>query len=433
MCYLLNLIYLFVFLLLSPWLIYKALRAGKYRRGMWSKITGNAFLRQGADRCVWFHGVSVGEIHLLGPVVKRFRERHPDWECVVSSSTETGLAEAGKRFPDLAVFVWPLDFSWAVRRALRHVKPELVVLAEGEIWPNFVLAAKSLGVTVGIINGRMSPRSYRCYRRVGRPVAKLMHQLDFVVVQTEEFARYFRALGAPEQRVHVTGSVKYDGVVTDRRNVRTENLRRLFGIGLADPVWVAGSTQAPEEQLAIDIFRRVQDQIPQLRFILVPRQKDRFEEVTSLLKKNHVPFVRRSELHEPPETVAPVILVDTIGELEAIWGLADVAFVGGSLDGRRGGQNMIEPAAYGAAVLFGPDVWNFRDTAQRLERARAAIQVADARELERRVFELFQDPIARGELGARAQQLVKEQQGATGRTLAALEHLSIFERVGKAT
>src|SRR5690242_12800982 len=158
MTYLLNLVYLLTLLLLSPWLLYKALTTGKYRRGMWRKFTGRAFQRQSTAPCAWFHGVSVGEIHLLRQVVACFRRRHPDWECVISTTTDTGFEEARKRFPDLAVFYWPFDFSWAVVRALRRVNPNLIVLAEGELWPNFLVASQRCCVPVAMINGRMSPR-----------------------------------------------------------------------------------------------------------------------------------------------------------------------------------------------------------------------------------------------------------------------------------
>src|SRR5205823_3118978 len=162
----LNALYLFILLAASPWLLYKCFTTGKYRRGLLAKFLGRAFHGTGNRPCAWFHGVSVGEIHLLCQVVARFRQRHPDWECVISTTTDTGFDEARKRFPDLAVIYWPFDFSWAVHRALRRVKPDLVALAEGEIWPNFLLAAKSQGVPVAIINGRMSPRSFGRYRRL---------------------------------------------------------------------------------------------------------------------------------------------------------------------------------------------------------------------------------------------------------------------------
>ncbi len=416
---LLDLAYLLALLLLSPWLGYKALTTGKYRRGMWRRFVGAAFERAGDAPCAWFHGVSVGEIHLLRPVIAAFRRRHPEWQCVVSTTTDTGFDEARKHFPGLPVFFWPLDFSWAVRRALRRVRPSLVVLAEGELWPNFLLAAEKAGVPVAVINARLSPRSFGRYRRLGGLSRRLLAKVALFAAQTPEYATHLRLLGAPAERVHVTGSVKYDGTSADRGNPKTEALRRLLGVEAGDLVLIAGSTQQPEEEIALDLFRRLRGEFPRLRLILVPRQKDRFEEVAGLLKRSGEPFMRRSELG----TRQHITLVDTIGELGALWGLADVAFVGGSLDGKRGGQNMIEPAAYGAAVLFGPHVWNFRDAAARLIACGAAEQVADAAALERAVRRLLADQGERARWGAAARHFVREQQGATERTLALLDGL----------
>jgi len=321
------------------------------------------------------------------------------------------------------VFFWPLDFSWAVRRALRRVRPSLVVLAEGELWPNFLLAAKARGLPVAVVNGRMSPRSTRRYRRLGALARPLFAAADLVLAQNEEYAANYRALGAHADRVHVTGSVKFDGVEARRDNPRTEALRQLLHVGPADLVWIAGSTQAPEEEIALGIFRRARADFPNLRLFLVPRQRERFEEVAALLRRSGVPFVRRSEVTGLSGVREPVVLVDTIGELGALWGLADVAFVGGSLDGRRGGQNMIEPAAYGAAVVFGPHVWNFRDIAARLVEAGAAAQVAGAAALEAAVRRLLADAEERRRMGVAARDFVHRQQGATERTVALLGRL----------
>lgn len=420
MSYLLNCLYLLTLTVLSPWLIYKAITTGKYRRGLLRKFLGSAMWLDGDAPCAWFHGVSVGEIHLLRQVVSEFRRRHPDWECVISTTTDTGYAEACKHFPDLHVFYWPLDFSWAVRRALRRVKPSLVILAEGEIWPNFLIAAHNHGVPVAVINGRLSPRSAQRYRRLRGLARHVLRRVDLLAVQTEEYAAAFGTLGAHPAHVHVTGNVKYDGVATDRHNPRTAELRRLMVVQHGDLVWIAGSTQAPEEAMALDVYHRLKGPYPNLRLLLVPRQKDRFEEVADLLAQRGERYVRRSALKEPIPDRTAVVLVDTIGELNALWGLADVALVGGSFDGRRGGQNMIEPAAYGAAVVFGPHIWNFRDTADRLVRAGAARQVADASELETVMRRLLGDAEERQRLGTAAQKLVQAQQGATARTVELL-------------
>jgi 3-deoxy-D-manno-octulosonic-acid transferase len=435
---LLDALYLLALVPLAPWLAYKAATTGKYRRGLAAKLLGfNPELRTPNSellRPVWFHGVSVGEVHLLRQVVAAFRRRHPGRAGVVSTTTDTGFDEARRCFPDLAVFYFPFDFSWAVRRTLARVNPSLVVLAEGELWPNFLLAARERGVPVAVVNGRMSPRSLGRYRRLGTLARRLVRAADLLAVQTDDYAAAFRALGADPARVRVTGSVKYDGAAADHGNPKTEALRHLFGLTAGDLVWVAGSTQAPEEEIALSAYRRLKPEFPSLRLILVPRQKDRFDEVARLLERGGLPFVRRSSLPPSPVTRdSSLVLVDTIGELGAVWGLADVAFVGGSLDGRRGGQNMIEPAAYGAAVVFGPHVWNFREPAGRLVAEGAAVQVADAAGLEAAVRRLLGDAAERARLGAAARRFVQAQQGATERTVALLgEMLARREEVGRA-
>jgi 3-deoxy-D-manno-octulosonic-acid transferase len=254
----------------------------------------------------------------------------------------------------------------------------------------------------------------------------LLRSLNLIAAQTEDYALAYRALGVDSHQVHATGSVKFDGVNGNRENVRTVELRRLFGIQATDLVWVAGSTQSPEEEIVLRIYDRLGAIFPSLRLFVVPRQRDRFEEVARLVEGSGLSWQRRSALSpasDHPVRVPDVTLVDTIGELGAIWGLADVAYVGGSLDGKRGGQNMIEPAAYGAAVVFGPHVWNFRDTARRLLEAGAARQVADEAELESAVRELLANPTARTRSGAAARAFVIGQQGATERTVTLLGSL----------
>jgi 3-deoxy-D-manno-octulosonic-acid transferase len=432
MSWLFNFVYLFGIILLSPWLAYKALTTGKYRRGMRKKFLGQVDHPLLDDyhrkflRIVWFHGVSVGEIHLLRQVVARFRQRRPDCGCVISTTTDTGYDEARKCFADLPVILWPLDFSWAVQRALAYVRPALVVLAEGELWPNFLRAAKRHAIPVAVVNGRMSPRSCGRFRKIRFLASQLFSRLDLVAAQTAEYAENYRALGAVN--VHATGSVKYDGAECKRDNGRTQALRRLLGIGSDEVVWIAGSTQAPEEKIVLDIYGRLRLKHPEMRLVLVPRQKDRFEEVAQLLERSRLPYLRRSRISpegvvsgERAGTTKPMLLIDTIGELGALWGLADIAYVGGSLDGKRGGQNMIEPAAYGAAVLFGPHTWNFKETVAHLLRRQAAWQIAGATELEGAVARLLGDPQGRVQLGLAGREFVMSQQGATERTLVLLD------------
>lgn len=427
MTWILDCIYLIVLGLLSPWLIYRAIRTGRYRRGLRDKLFG---LRESPlSGAVWFHGVSVGEIHLLRQVVAAFRRRYPELPCVLSTTTETGYDEARKCFPDLFVFFFPFDFSWAVRRSLRVLAPRMIVLAEAELWPNFLRAARQQKIPVAVINGRMSPRSFRRYQWI-KPLARwLFGQLDLLLMQTEHYARAVRILGVDPERVAVAGNLKFDGVLTDRQNPRTHYLRELLEVKDEERIWIAGSTQAPEEEMVLRIWQKLRIDHPKLRLFLVPRHKDRFEEVAQVLEHSGEDFARRSSCSN---LAKPVVLIDTIGELGPLWGLADVAFVGGSLDGRRGGQNMIEPAAFGAAVVFGPHIWNFADTAARLLEAFAACQIADAGQLETVVRLLLEDEEERHQLGAAAREFVLRHQGATTETVERLGQLLVERQTAAA-
>ena len=214
MNFLLDILYICALTLLFPWLVFKACTTGKYRRGLVAKLFGLAAtpakLATDPRPRVWFHGVSVGEIHLLRQVVAAFRQQHPEYACVISTTTDTGFDEARLRFPDLAVVYYPFDFSWAVERTLKTVRPVLVVLGESELWPNFVAAAKRHHVPLAVVNGRMSPRSLARYRMLGPLVRWLFDALDLVAVQTDEYAANVLSLGGGPGRVVVTGNVKYD-------------------------------------------------------------------------------------------------------------------------------------------------------------------------------------------------------------------------------
>ena len=441
---LLNVVYLATLALALPWLVWQRLRHGKYREGWPARFLGKIPRRVGRARCLWLHAVSVGEVNLLAPILARFEKLHPDWECVISTTTQAGFALAQKRYAPRMVFYMPLDFTWAVRRAMRRIRPEILVLAELELWPNLIAAARCAGAKVAVINGRLGEKSFRGYRRIGWLARQTLAQVDLIAAQSEEYAQRFCALGADPRKVHVTGSVKFDGAATDRTNAATRRLADLAGIGAGDVVFLVGSTQHPEESLAIDLYRRVQPDHPRLRMILVPRHPERFEEVARLLEKSGLAWQRRSALgqrtrdrgqgtgdsersslptHHTALTTPPVLLVDAVGELAAWWGTAQIAFVGGSL-GNRGGQNMIEPAAYGAAVAFGPNTWNFRDVVSLLLSREAAVVVRDAADLEAFVRRCVSDPQYAPSLGARAREVVERQIGAADATVQLLAQLA---------
>ena len=421
MRYVLNLLYLMLLLLASPWLFYGACLQGKYRHGWGQKLFGRVPQRTQTGPCVWFHAVSVGEVNVLEPLLKRIAVRNPTWQCVISTTTRTGYELACRKYATQQVFYCPLDFSWSVATALDRIRPDLLVLTELELWPNLIQLAKQRGVRVAVVNGRLSERSFRGYQRIVWWLRTLLPKIDCIAAQTPEYAERFLALGAIPAAVSVTGSIKFDGAVPTRDNPRTRALAHLAAIQPHEWVFLAGSTQQPEEQLALQTYLELHRRWPQLRLIIAPRHAERFQEVADLLRQSGVAWSRRSQL-EPSQKVERVLLVDTIGELGAWWGVSQIAFVGGSL-GKRGGQNMIEPAAYGTPLSFGPNTRNFRDVVNLLLQSDAAQVVHGGPELTAFVEWCLSSPEAARQMGLRAQQLVRQQVGAADRTLLHLENL----------
>ena len=283
---------------------------------------------------------------------------------------------------------------------------------------------------VAIVNGRLSEKSFRGYQRLRRWLLPILNSLDVIAVQNDEYAQRFLALGVEERRVHITGSLKFDGAQRDRQNAMTQALRKLADFSNDDVVFLAGSTQAPEEELALAAFQSLAGQFPKLRLIIVPRHPHRFDEVAALLDRSEIAWTRRSGLSSNiPYSTFPnlqlnrVLLVDTVGELAHWWGTATIGFVGGSLFCNRGGQNMIEPAAYGVATCFGPNTKNFRDVVSMLLTPAAAVRIGSGEELTGFVRRCLSDSDYARELGCNAAELVKAQQGATARTWALIEPL----------
>ncbi|MEW4567498.1 3-deoxy-D-manno-octulosonic acid transferase [Tautonia sp. JC769] len=429
MPYLLDAAYVVLLSICSPVLLLRAWRAGKYRDGYAQKLWGRVPRRLGNAPCLWFHAVSVGEVLLLRPLIADLHRRRPDWEVVISTTTPTGLDVARRTFPDLVTFYAPLDFSWAVRRALGRVRPTALVLVETELWPNLIRAASDQGTRVAVINGRISRRSHPRYRRFRSLLGPTLRRLDLVGAQSEESASRFRDIGMPADRVTVTGSIKYDGLESLRDAPKVRAMRRSLGLDdAAGPVFVAGSTMEGEEAVVLRSYQAARAEHPGLRLVIVPRHPERGADLARWIEGQGHPVWRRSVDREPPAGPAPgasppVLLIDTVGELSSIWGMADLAFVGGSLFPGRGGQNMMEPSAFGASVLFGPHTSNFREAVEGLLDRRAARVVRDEAELTEALrSDLADSPSARAR-GQSARGFVLAQRGATGRTLGLLDRL----------
>ena len=422
--YVRNIAYGLLVAILAPWIVFQAVRNGKYRAGFREKFLGHVPFRGGVKPCIWLHAVSVGEVNIVATIRPMLRQAWPGHDLYITTTTRTGYSLAKKKFSSDNVSYAPLDFSWAVRCAIRRIRPTALILMELELWPNLIEVAGSDGIGVAIVNGRLSEKSFAGYSRFRWLLRRTLQSIDLVAAQSPTYAARFVKLGVPPERVVVTGNVKFDGAEFDRENRRTEALRRIAGIRAQDRVFVAGSTQSPEELVAIAAYREASKAHPELKMLIVPRHAERFDDVARLLDESGVAWSRRSGIKCSDDVVAPVILVDTIGELAAWWGVADVAFVGGSL-GDRGGQNMIEPAAFGAAVCFGPNTKNFRDVTESLLANGAAQVVHDADELaDFLVLQL--EKISNSEFsetttcGKNAAEFVRSQMGATKQTQAVL-------------
>ena len=427
---LLNAIYLVALVALLPWVAWRKLCGGRPVAAPWMRFTGGIPPLPHADGAarIWLHGVSVGEVQLLSVLAAELRRQAEaagrSIDCVCSSSTTTGLDVATKRFGADRTFPCPLDFTWAVDRVLDRVRPDLLVLGELELWPNLLARVHARGIPVVVANARMSEKSAAGYARIAPLVRRMLGHVSLVVARSQEDAGRFASFTPQEgSAIEVTGSMKFDGVKGDRTAPDVGRLATLAGITEEDIVFLAGSTQAPEEQFAVDAFRSLAADHPRLRLVIVPRHVERAAEIAALLDRAGMAWQLRSRLGEGRAAAAApprVLLVDTTGELGWWWGTARIAFVGGSLDGKRGGQNMLEPAAYGAAVSFGPHTRNFRDEVRRLLTADAAVVVADQPALTAFVRRCLEDPAFADSLGRRAADLVTSQRGSTAATAAAI-------------
>ncbi len=413
----LNLLYVLFLAAGSPWMIWR-IATGKNRRGWGQKLLGMPPPGDQTDSTsgglrLWFHAVSVGEVNLLQPVIEQLLELQPDLTVSISTTTETGFDLARRKYPQYDVFFCPFDFSWAIKRVLKRLQPSGVILAELELWPNLISVCRSKDVPLVVVNGRLGEKSYRGYQRLGWLSRSMFQQISGVAAQDQAIAQRFQDLGCPASQVVVTGSVKFDGVQPEANREMTARLAAEAGVGEDDLVLIAGSTQLEEDLIVAEVYRRLAKRLPNLKVILVPRHPERCPALAKQLETMGVDFQLRSQLSSRSQP--RLVVVDVIGELAAWWGRADVAYVGGSM-GKREGQNMIEPAAYGVPVSFGPRTRNFRDVVEQLLAEQAAMVVRDADSLEAFVVKVATQPQWAEAMGQRAKIVVERNLGAAKRT-----------------
>lgn len=414
-----------------PYWIFQMKRRGKYRLGLRQRLGSvPAKLQPPGSRCtIWVHAVSVGEVLAVSRLVDEMRRRWPAARVVVSTSTDTGQKLARTRFGAESVFYFPLDFAFAIRPYLQVLQPELVVIAETEFWPNFLRLSKRNGARLAVVNARISDRSWPGYRRLRWWLPGVISKVDLFLAQTYEDRKRLIDIGAPEDRVEVTGNLKFDVEPPSPPPVMA-SLRKSFQESGAGPILVCGSTvDEEEERILLQAFQNILASHPRSVMILAPRHPERFPVVASLLESIGIRFWRRSLWSGEPVS-GGILLLDSIGELAPVYGLADIAFVGGSLV-PKGGHNIIEPARYGVPIVVGSHYENFRDIIG-LFQAHDAVRIVGPAELPLVLMELISDEAERKTLGRRAAETWRSQTGATERTFAALERLRPLSAVSTA-
>jgi 3-deoxy-D-manno-octulosonic-acid transferase len=361
----------------------------------------------------WIHAVSVGESAVAVPLVEGIRQRWPELSIVVSTITPTGARIVAERLAGRAVHrYFPVDLPGPVRRALDAARPRFFNAIETELWPNFLRALAARRIPAMIANGRISDRSFRRYHRVRWLMRRVLADVSVFAMQSEEDARRIVALGAPPERVVVTGNLKSDLLPEASDD---EAWRQRLGLGPGNRLWIAGSTHRGEEALALDAFVHAKARFPGLALLLAPRHPERAGEVEELIRARGLVAVRRSRLPQDAARGAIVIL-DTVGELAQLYALAEIVFVGGSLV-PIGGHNMLEPAMRGKPVLFGPHTSNFREGAELLQMSGGGLVVKDGDELARELTRLLEDGDLASRMGRGAREAFVGRQGALSATL----------------
>jgi 3-deoxy-D-manno-octulosonic-acid transferase len=399
-------------------LLWRSLKAPAYRQ-RWAERFGR-FPPPSQIGGIWIHAVSVGEAQAVQPLIRRLLQRQQAGSLVVTTTTPTGSARVRELFADQVFHVYfPFDLPWAVRGFLDRVRPSLAVLVETEVWPNLLAECNRRRIPVLLANGRLSERSARGYRRLGSLSRQTFARFSAVAAQSEADAQRFASVGVPLERLTVTGSIKFDQSIRGSVKEQAEVVRREWGVDR--PVWVAASTHEGEEEWVLEAHEQVLRALPDALLVLVPRHPERFDRVAQLVQRRGLAMWRRTQRTRPPSATA-VFVGDTMGELSVFLAAADAAFVGGSLL-PVGGHNVLEPAALGVPVAFGPHMFNFAQISRMLLEAGAAEQVDDAAGLGETMQRWLGNASLRARVGENGRRVVEANRGALERVLRLVDDL----------
>jgi 3-deoxy-D-manno-octulosonic-acid transferase len=392
----------------------------KYRRSLGGKLgrLPADFLPERLTRPrIWFHAVSVGEVVALGPLVAAVKRLLPDAAVVVSTGTETGQDKARSVIPQADGFFYlPLDFPECIVPVVARIRPDLFVLMETELWPNLIHCLKRRGTVIALANGRISDRSFPRYRKLRWFFSPVLRQIDLLLMSSELDAHRITEMGAREASVRVTGNTKFDAMPADVMVDAEPRMREILHLHGCHRIWVAGSTHPGEHEIVLDAYRTLAERFPDLILVLVPRHVEKTPSILSAMEARGMerPFLRSSANEGETRNGRQVVIVDCTGELFQIYSLASVVFVGGSLV-PRGGQNILEPAAWGKVVTFGPSMEDFRDARDILVRTGAGIEVRGQDDLMEFVSQALADPQRTNDLGARGREAILKHVGSARR------------------
>lgn len=412
--------------LLSPLfvlrLLVKSVNEPGYRRQWWRRFAlGMPSRVRSGDGLIWVHAVSVGELLAVAPLVERMLQEWPDKAVLITNTTPTGSEQTQKLFGNRVEHTWfPFDTPLVTGAFLRHWSPQLVVMVETEIWPNVMASAHERGIPVALVNARLSARSARGYARLGDLTRETLKGFSLIAAQSKSDDRRFRRIGAEPDAMQVVGSIKFDIDLAARRG-QLEVIKSELGSDIQSrPLWAAASTHPGEEQLVIDAYQALRQRGIETRLLLAPRHPNRTADIIKLLERASLSYQRRSD-KMPINADTDILIIDTLGELSAFLGLADAAFIGGSLV-PRGGHNPIEAAAWGCAVITGPHVINFATIVRDMERGGAIRVVVDQKELADRLASVWEGDKMDSD-AKRAQTFIETRRGATRRQLDLLKAL----------
>ncbi len=415
--------------LLLPYLLLRVRKGSRLSRGLGERLGFLGTKRPGSGECpIWFHASSVGEVSMTLPLIHAVRERFPGYRLFVSTMTETAQ-EAAKRLLDsqTTIFFLPLDFPSTVSRVLRGLTPRALFIAETEIWPNLLYQSRKRGIPVVLFNGRISDRSFETYRRFRFFFREVLQGVAAFGMQSDRDAERIVEIGAPQDRVAITGNIKFDRPAPHIPEEVKRTIRNSLGLGQERPVFVAGSTHGGEEEIILQAFKQLKRIEPSLVLILAPRHLERVGEIIAILEGGQSSWIRKSQMPKQG-FMGDVVLLDTMGELERIYSISTLVFVGKSLV-PGGGQNILEPAAFGKPVIFGPHMENFREIARAMKAEGGGIEVRNQEELIEQAQRLLRDRSYYARRSQAAIRAIQDNQGATQNTLLLFERYLRADRL----